>query len=402
MTHLSRYDTKRSFICAATPMGMSSMNRGVIPKDHAQLTRSDNSSSFRSMHSSTPSRGPSTTVFVLTSSNPAAQAARTPRKTCARSPPRVIARNRCSRSESTEILIRDKPASRRGWARESRRVALVVSATSVTPGVLAAARTNATTSGCKRGSPPVNRSLRTPCAASALKTSTHADTSSLRSRGKQTSPCDGRQYMHARSQRSVIDTRAAAGERFIRFAPMQKARRMETSATSRFLRDTRSRNTQRERNSCAGDIHAGTMLALCPRPHHRRDSARIGVLIHETDGATSHAHLRRSVESTAGRCPSRRLRVGADHRLCRSRAGRGRRCSSADSCVQLQCNGWVRVCPGRLARRRSAAITCRRGVSTRRHAARSCRNRDGLSHFHRRPNPSVGRYRRTARRRAAG
>src|SRR3954471_21261858 len=120
---------------------------------------------------------------------------------------RVSSAKRVWLSESSETLMRLRPASTSGPASRSRRTPFVVSERSSTPGITASIRTRSGRSRRIRGSPPVSRTSETPIAASRRTSRAVSSNVSTSSRGSHCSPSAGMQYVQRKLHLSVTEMR---------------------------------------------------------------------------------------------------------------------------------------------------------------------------------------------------
>ena len=181
-----------------SPIGMVSIRQRSCPSAPHQASMSPSSFSF----------SPRSATALIFTCSPAAFAAAIPSRTPSSLPQRVIRLNRAGSSVSMLTLMRRTPASASPRACLASCVPFVVSVSSSSPSPIRAPsrRTSVITSRRTSGSPPVSRSLRTPCRMNAV----HSASSSSRlstSRFGRKVMSSAMQYTQRRSQRSVTLTR---------------------------------------------------------------------------------------------------------------------------------------------------------------------------------------------------
>jgi len=128
-----------------------------------------------------------TTMFTLTAASPAAAAAAMASSTRATgNPASLSAMNTSSSRESRLTVTRRRPAAASAAALPASSAPLVVRAMSWTPSIPASIATSLSRSRRSSGSPPVNRSLRTPRPAKTRASRASSSKVSNCSRGKNT------------------------------------------------------------------------------------------------------------------------------------------------------------------------------------------------------------------------
>ncbi len=128
-----------------------------------------------------------------------------PAITVARSPPLVSRAKRAASRVSSDTLTPRRPAATSGRASSGRRWPLVVITSAPTRG--ASRATSSTTWARTVGSPPVRRSLRTPSPTKIRARRSISSKLSRSARAWWAMPSSGTQYVQAKLQRSVTDTR---------------------------------------------------------------------------------------------------------------------------------------------------------------------------------------------------
>ena len=177
--------------------GMNSMNRTSKPLSRPNRAKSTISSSLMPRI---------ITALTFTGFSPAARAASIPSSTRSRSFRRVSSSNRSGRRESREMLIRRSPAAASLSARRPKVAPLVVRARST----FKAASFSTSTGKLARtvGSPPVRRMLSIPRRSTInLAMRSISSKVSRSSRGSQSSPSAGMQYVQRKLHRSVTEMR---------------------------------------------------------------------------------------------------------------------------------------------------------------------------------------------------